>query len=179
VKRVDIFARSRSHGIVCLHEGARAFQSLPQERYTGIMTQPAMLAALAHSSDTSYVFRGRFVRKRLLCQEIGTPPANAMAEFANLMKPANPTAREVATVVEAQPACGGCHNLIDPGGLAFEHFDAMGAYRDQYATGKAIDTKGSLAAVTVTGSRGGRAVPGGTLSAGCEFLRPYRISTDV
>jgi hypothetical protein len=122
--------------------------SLDATRYSGLMTQPGMLAALAHSTDTSYVFRGRFIRKRLLCQDIGTPPANAMAEFANLTKPANPTAREVASVVESQPACGGCHNLLDPGGLAFEHFDAMGAYRDKYASGKAIDTTGALAAVT-------------------------------
>jgi hypothetical protein len=122
--------------------------TLDPSRYTGIMTQPAMLSALAHSTDTSYVFRGRFVRKRLLCQDVGAPPANAMATFSTLTKPANPTAREVATVVESQAACGGCHTLLDPGGLAFEHFDAMGAYREQYTSGKAIDTSGSLLAVS-------------------------------
>jgi hypothetical protein len=34
--------------------------------------------------------------------------------------------------------------LIDPPGLAFEHFDALGRYRDGYASGKAIDPSGTL-----------------------------------
>lgn len=124
--------------------------TVPADRYSGIMSQPAMLAALAHSSDTSYVFRGRFVRKRLLCQGIGAPPADAMTKFAALPKPTDPTARDLASVIEAQPVCGGCHTLLDPAGLAFEHFDAMGAYREQYKSGKAIDTAGSLLGVTAT-----------------------------
>jgi hypothetical protein len=29
----------------------------------------------------------------------------------------------------ADPVCASCHNIIDPPGLAFEHYDAIGAYR--------------------------------------------------
>jgi uncharacterized protein DUF1592/uncharacterized protein DUF1588/uncharacterized protein DUF1595/uncharacterized protein DUF1585/uncharacterized protein DUF1587 len=122
--------------------------SLDATHYSGIMTQPGMLAALSHSTDPSYVFRGRFIRKRLLCQPIGSPPANAMAEFASIMLPEDPTAKDVASAVEAKPACGACHNLLDPGGLALEHFDAMGKYREKYESGKAIDTNGSLTGIT-------------------------------
>jgi hypothetical protein len=122
--------------------------SLDATQYSGIMTQPGMLGALSHSTDPSYVFRGRFIRKRLLCQPIGAPPANAMAEFASIMLPEDPTAKEVAGAVEAKPACGACHNLLDPGGLALENLDAIGKFRDTYESGKAIDTSGSLSAVT-------------------------------
>jgi hypothetical protein len=107
------------------------------------MTQPAMLAALAHKSVSSYVFRGRFIRKRLLCEPLGTPPGNAMTEFAKLPKPPDPTARDESAAVNARGSCTVCHSLIDPPGLAFEHFDAMGAYRDAYPSGKAIDTRGT------------------------------------
>jgi hypothetical protein len=121
--------------------------ALDATRYSGIMTQPGMLAALSHSSESSYVFRGRFILKRLLCMPIGSPPANAMAEFAKIMLPQDPTAREVASAVESRPACGGCHNMLDPGGLALEHFDAVGKYSEAYASGRAIDTKGTLTGI--------------------------------
>jgi hypothetical protein len=121
--------------------------SLPKGRYSGIMTQPGLLAALAKSSETSYVRRGKFVRQRILCDGIGTPPPDAMAKFADLQKPPDPTARDLSNLVRARGECAACHNRMDPAGLAFEHFDAMGDYRDKYASGKAIVTKDVLADV--------------------------------
>jgi len=40
-------------------------------------------------------------------------------------------------------SCEGCHALMDPIGLAFEHFDAMGQYRDM-DNGQAIDVSGEI-----------------------------------
>lgn len=119
---------------------------LPADRYAGITTQPAMLAALSSSGATAYIFRGRYVRRRLLCQTIGAPPGNAMAEFAALPKPVDPTGKELSAVIRANPVCAGCHGLLDPAGLAYEHFDAMGKYRAAYTSNKAIDTTGTVVA---------------------------------
>ena len=44
---------------------------------------------------------------------------------------------------EVDPACSGCHQLIDPIGFGFEHFDAIGRYRDDDG-GKAVDARGEL-----------------------------------
>ncbi|MBS1150316.1 MAG: Cellulose-binding domain protein, partial [Myxococcaceae bacterium] len=118
--------------------------TLDPTRYTGLMTQPASMAALAHSSETSYVFRGRVVRTRLMCENLGTPPPNAATTFASLPKPPDPTARDLSAAVQSNPGCAGCHKLLDPAGIALEHFDAMGKYRQAYASGKAIDPSGSL-----------------------------------
>jgi hypothetical protein len=118
--------------------------SLPEDAYAGIATQPALLAALSHTVSPSYVFRGRFITTRLLCLEFAPPPANAQAEFGNLTLPEDPTGKETAEVVEAKSGCGGCHTIIDPAGLAFEHFDGLGHYRDEYDSGKTIDTSGTL-----------------------------------
>lgn len=112
---------------------------LPADRYAGMVTQPAFLAGLAHSTEASYVLRGRFVRKRLLCEALPPPPGDAMSAFAELEKPAEPTARDLSDVVRDQSQCQSCHDVIDPVGLAFEHFDAMGAWRDEYLSGKSID----------------------------------------
>jgi hypothetical protein len=112
---------------------------MPEDRFAGIVTQPAFLAGLAHSTEASYVLRGRFVRKRLLCDALPPPPGDAMSAFAELDKPEDPTARDLSNIVREQAECKSCHDAIDPVGLAFENFDAMGAWRDEYLGGKSID----------------------------------------
>jgi hypothetical protein len=44
------------------------------------------------------------------------------------------------------PACAGCHRLIDPAGLALEHFDGVGAWRtrDGGTRGTDVDASGQL-----------------------------------
>lgn len=113
---------------------------LPADRYAGLATHPAVMAGLAHATETSYVYRGRFIRQRLLCEPVLPPPGNAMTAFNALDKPEDPTARDLSELVRARGDCQGCHDLIDPAGLALEHFDAMGKWRDAYDTGKAIET---------------------------------------
>lgn len=127
--------------------GGWAEVELPADRYTGIMTQPGLMAALAHHGESSFVYRGRFIRKRLMCDVIGTPPGNAMTEFAKLEIPSDPTGKDKSAAVRARPDCSGCHSLIDPPGLAFEVFDAMGAYRQAYDSGKPVDTTGTLTVI--------------------------------
>lgn len=117
---------------------------MPEDRYSGIVTQPAFLAGLAHSTEASYVLRGRFVRKRLLCEALPPPPGDAMSAFAELDKPEDPTARDLSDIVRDQAECKSCHDVIDPVGLAFENFDAMGAWRDEYLSGKSIDPADSV-----------------------------------
>ena len=61
----------RSSGCRLRPPGQWAKVTLDASRYSGVVTQPAMLASLAHSRETSFVFRGRFVRKQLLCENLG------------------------------------------------------------------------------------------------------------
>jgi hypothetical protein len=44
----------------------------------------------------------------------------------------------------SDPACNSCHALLDPLGLALEHYDAIGQYRTEYSDGSAIDPRGEL-----------------------------------
>lgn len=120
--------------------------ALDPARSSGLVTHPALLASLAHASDDhpAYVLRGRFLREQILCDELGSPPATAMAEFESIPLPPDPTAREMSASVRARPACGACHARIDPGGLAFERFDAIGRYRESYDSGRAIEVSGAL-----------------------------------
>ncbi len=113
--------------------------------HRGMLTQPALLAALAHSDRTSYVFRGAFVRKRLLCETLPPPPAGAMGVMLDV--PPDPTAKQESEARISRGDCGGCHTMIDPPGLAFEPFDALGRYDPTDALGRTIDPSGVLVGV--------------------------------
>ncbi len=118
--------------------------SLDASRTAGLLTQPLLLASNAHPTQSSFVFRGRSLQKRVLCTPLGDPPANALAEFASVPLPANPTAREVAQGIESRPGCAGCHQVLDAPGLALEHFDATGTYREKDELGRSFDTAGVM-----------------------------------
>ena len=91
---------------------------------SGILTQASMLALGATSTEPVAILRGKLVRTRLLCQEIGDPPASAAAVAATLPTPKSN--RERAAQLLGNPSCAGCHHKMDPIGLAYEGFDAVG-----------------------------------------------------
>jgi hypothetical protein len=113
---------------------------LPPERQAGLLGQASFLASYAHSDQTSPVRRGVFVREHLLCQQFGTPPANAGG--VPDVDP-NATTRERFSQHSSNPACSSCHQYIDSVGFGFERFDAIGRFRDK-ETGKPIDPSGDM-----------------------------------
>jgi hypothetical protein len=57
--------------------------------------------------------------------------------------------REKMQAHRANPACSGCHQIMDPIGLALENFDAVGAWRERdgvslSSAGTPIDAGGQL-----------------------------------
>ena len=120
-----------------------------------------MLASLAHSSESSFVFRGKFTRKQLLCRT-GDAAAEAQQTFNTIPLPPNPTGKDISAAVVARAECSGCHAPDEPAGLSFEQFDALGQWRTTYASGKLIDPTGVLPQVG-----GGPGWPGTTC-----LLRP-------
>jgi hypothetical protein len=136
-----------SFGVAAPAPGQWMKVSVDGTRYAGLNTHPLLLASNAHPTASSFVFRGRMIQKRLLCTPMGDPPANALALFAAIPLPADPVAREVSAAVSANPTCAGCHRVLDPPGLALEHFDATGRYRERYLSDRPIDTAGTLVGV--------------------------------
>ena len=90
------------------------------------------LAVKAHPDQTSPVLRGKFVRANLLCTPPAPPPDNVNISIPELS--AGVTARQRASVhLDAGSGCAGCHRRMDPIGLAFENFDALGQFRTKKA----------------------------------------------
>jgi hypothetical protein len=108
----------------------------------GILTQAGFAAVQAHPDQTSPVLRGKFVRARLLCQPPPPPPPDADITVPDVKEGA--TARErFSAHLTAGTSCMGCHQLMDPIGLAFENFDAIGQYREREGS-HTIDVSGAV-----------------------------------
>jgi hypothetical protein len=117
----------------------------------GIMGKPGLLAMNAHSINTSPTRRGKFVRERLMCSDIPPPPPDVVTQLPE-PDPNAPTMRDRLKEHATNAACAGCHTLMDPIGLAFEHFDAIGAYRPD-DDGHTIDASGELNGAAFTDAR--------------------------
>jgi len=113
---------------------------LPHPR-AGILTQPAVMTKLSHANQTSPVHRGILIRENLLCQHMDPPPPGVSTALPAVTP--TTTTRERIEQHTASAACAGCHALIDPLGMAFEHYDGVGAYRTEEHSG-AIDAHGTF-----------------------------------
>lgn len=119
------------YGVPAPVGGARAKVALPPER-AGLLTHPAFLSAHAHTAETSWVMRGRFVREQLLCGVIPPPPPSVDMDTTN--DPDRLT----------NPSCSGCHRLMDPIGQGFESFDAAGRFLGTPASGEILSASPEL-----------------------------------
>lgn len=107
----------------------------------GLLTQPGLLAVLAKANQSDPVHRGKFVRERMLCQQLPPPPDDIVIRAPD---PApGLSTRERFAEHSTNEACVGCHELMDPIGFAFENFDAIGQWRDE-DEGMPVDASGEL-----------------------------------
>ncbi len=114
--------------------------SIKSQPRRGLLTQAAILAVTSSPTRTSPVKRGRFVLDNILNKPPPPPPPGVPElEKAQLTG----SLREQIEQHRADPACAGCHKLMDPLGLAMENFDAVGLWRTS-DRGQPIDASGVL-----------------------------------
>ena len=119
----------------------------PTQR-AGLLTHAGFLAAHAHPDQSGPIQRGVAVRTNLLC----TPPPPPPPDVDAIPPSPDPmaTTREIFEQHTADPACAGCHVLIDGIGLGFEGYDAIGAYRAT-ENGSPVDQTGAVVGSDVDG----------------------------
>lgn len=97
----------------------------------GILGQGTFLAQTSKPGDTSPTVRGYFVREQFLCQQVPDPPPGTNSNLPPLSQNRPQTNRDRLQEHMISRTCAGCHTLMDPIGLGFEKFDAIGKYRDK------------------------------------------------
>ena len=120
--------------------------SLPAENPRGgVLTHGSVLVVTSNPDRTSPVKRGLFVLDNFLGTPAPPPPANVPALEASEKDFGDhqPTLRQALELHREKPLCAGCHARMDPIGLAFENFNAMGMWRETERK-QPIDTSGQL-----------------------------------
>jgi len=109
----------------------------------GLLGQGSMLMLTSTATRTSPVQRGKYVMEVLLGTPPPPPPPNvpALKETADNGKPRS--VRESMEEHRKNPACAGCHAMMDPIGFSLENFDAVGVWRTNDG-GFRIDSSGKL-----------------------------------
>ena len=101
------------------------------ERRSGILTHPAVMAIHSSEEFASATLRGAMMYNDILCRPELILPDDQDALFPNIQE-ALATNRETLSELHAEnPSCAGCHNVLDPLGFAFENFAANGTFRTQ------------------------------------------------
>jgi hypothetical protein len=103
----------------------------PDERRRGLLGHGSILTLTSHGNRTSPVLRGKWVLEVLLGSPPPPPPANVpdLEETGDAADGRFRSVAEQLAMHRANPACSSCHNVIDPIGLALDHFDVTGAWR--------------------------------------------------
>ncbi len=99
----------------------------------GILTQGTFLIVTSNPDRTSPVKRGLFILDNILGMPPPPPPPDvaALEQAAAQVKGKPPTLRATLKVHRSNALCASCHNRMDPLGLAFENFNALGRWRDK------------------------------------------------
>ena len=98
--------------------------------YGGLITQGAIAKVTSNGVTTSPIIRGAWIADRLLGTPPPPPPPSIPAVEPDLRGSA--TIRELLATHSAESSCNSCHAKFDPLGIALEHLDVMGAWRENY-----------------------------------------------
>lgn len=123
----------------------------PEDHRGGLLTQAAILSLTSDGTRHRPVHRGVWVSESILGKSPPPPPANVDPIEPNPVDAPKATLRMKLDAHKAHASCASCHRKIDPLGLAFENYNAIGSWRThesvQRGTGAnpQVDPSGELA----------------------------------
>ena len=122
------------------------FRKVPitaQSNRGGILTVAAMLAMNSDGKDSNPLKRGVWMLKRILHDPPPPPPPNVPEVDLTNPEILKMTLKERIVDHRNKAACLSCHAKIDPWGIAFENYDALGIFRTSIKN-KPVDATSEL-----------------------------------
>ena len=101
----------------------------PEYRRGGLLTHASVLSLTSDGTRHRPVHRGAWLSEVILGKEPPPPPANVDPIEPNPIDAPKATLRMKLEAHKHNPNCSSCHKKIDPLGLAFDHYNAIGEWR--------------------------------------------------
>jgi len=122
----------------------------PDGRRGGLLSQASILSLTSDGTRHRPVHRGKWVLEAIFGRSPPPPPLNIDPIPSSPADAPKVTVRMKLEAHTHDPRCASCHRKIDPLGLAFENYDAIGRWRTHEAgmgTGDdpPVDPSGMLA----------------------------------
>lgn len=135
---------ARHYGVPGVYGSRFRKVTLPDpEQRGGILGQGAILAVTSYPGRTSPVLRGKWILDNILGTPPPPPPPNVPVLPEGSEGAALGSVRDRLAAHRENPACSGCHSMIDPLGFALENFDVIGGWRTADEAGHPVDARAS------------------------------------
>ena len=122
----------------------------PESHRGGVLTHAAVLSLTSDGQRHRPVHRGKWVMETIFAKSPPPPPANVPAIEPTPATQPKATLRMKLDAHKRNEHCAACHARIDPLGLAFDNFDAIGRWRteetvnDGAGANPKVDSSGEL-----------------------------------
>jgi hypothetical protein len=134
--------------------GGTGPQKLMSTQRGGLLSQALFLTRTATGSEFRRpIHRGLWALTRLMCRSLPRLDAATLEEISMSVGSIDRSLslrQQMELHRKNSERCGGCHNLMDPIGLALEKYDGFGLWRDMYSNGVPITSDLELDGVVVT-----------------------------
>ncbi len=117
--------------------------SLQGSQRSGVLTHASILTLTSNPGRTSPVKRGKWILENILGEAPPPAPPGVPALEESTKDVSGLSLRERLELHRKDPGCASCHKTMDPLGMGFENFDAIGRWREQ-DEGKPVDASGDL-----------------------------------
>ncbi|WP_197442881.1 DUF1592 domain-containing protein [Lignipirellula cremea] len=109
----------------------------------GVLTHGSLLMLTSYPNRTSPTRRGAWILETILGEEPPDPPADVPPLDETQAASSDLPLRRQLELHRSNATCASCHRVMDTIGFGFEHFDAIGKWRDQDGK-QPIDAAGEL-----------------------------------
>jgi mono/diheme cytochrome c family protein len=109
----------------------RAVPIKPEHRLGGLLTQGSILIGNSTGSAPHPIYRAVWLREAILGEEVRPPPAEvpALSDSAGDAAAKAITIKDLLRQHRKQESCNVCHASLDPWGIPFEKYNAVGKFQ--------------------------------------------------
>jgi hypothetical protein len=120
---------AKHYGIPNIYGSQFRRVEITDDNRRGLLGQGSFLLVTSVADRTSPVARGKWILENVLGTPAPVPPPNVPPLDEDKAKSKAATLRQMMEEHRSNPACAGCHKIMDPIGFSLENFDLNGKWR--------------------------------------------------